>query len=74
MNKNYFFSINISYQSYQSHYSGSANKVLVVTECGLKIQLPTSRFRPFITHSGIKGRFQLTTDRDNRFLQLLLLG
>lgn len=74
MNKIYFFSLNISYQAYQAHYSGGANKVLVVTECGLKIQLPTSRFRPFLTHSGIQGRFQLTTDQDNRFLRLLLLG
>lgn len=68
--KQYTFSISISYQSYLQHYAGQAAKVLVVTECGLKLQLDASRLRPFLTHGGIKGRFVLSTDASNKFINL----
>ncbi len=71
--KYYYFSLNISYQAFLVHYSGVASTVLVVTEQGLKLQLPASRFRPFLTQIGIKGRFRLTTDGENKFLKLEML-
>ncbi|OEE79436.1 DUF2835 domain-containing protein [Vibrio genomosp. F6] len=66
----YHFSLNISYQAFFSHYSGAASTVQVVTENGLRLQLPASRFRPFISQVGLKGRFRLTTDQNNRFIKL----
>jgi len=69
----YFFSLNISYQAFLSHYSGSASQVLVVTEQGLRLQLPASRFRPFLSQIGVKGRFRLTTDHNNKFVKLEVL-
>ncbi len=68
--KQYYFSISVSYQSYLNHYSGAAANVLVITECGLRLQLPATRFRPFLTHSGIYGRFCLEVNEDNKFLNL----
>jgi hypothetical protein len=68
--KQYAFSISISYQSYLRHYAGQASTVLVVTECGLKLQLAASRLRPFLTHAGIQGRFVLSTDVNNKFINL----
>ena len=55
------------------HYSGAASSVVVNTDEGLRIQVSASRFRPFLSQIGLKGRFRLTTDNDNRFLQLELL-
>ncbi|QSA19688.1 DUF2835 domain-containing protein, partial [Vibrio furnissii] len=69
----YFFSLNISYQSFLSHYSGAASTVLVLTESGLRLQLPAAKFRPFLSQIGVKGRFRLTTDQNNKFLKLEVL-
>lgn len=66
--------MNVTYQAFLSHYSGAASTVLVVTEQGLKLQLPASRFRSFLTQLGVKGCFRLTTDQNNRFLNLEQVG
>ncbi|MGF1703416.1 DUF2835 domain-containing protein [Photobacterium makurazakiensis] len=62
----YTFSAYISYQDFLNHYSGAASTVVVRTDNGLKLQLPASRFRPFLTQIGIKGRFRVTVNTDNR--------
>ncbi|MEJ2765566.1 DUF2835 domain-containing protein [Photobacterium sp. MCCC 1A19761] len=64
--RHYTFSMDISYQSYLGHYSGAASTVLVVTDNGLKLQLPASRFRPFLSQLGVKGRFRVTVNAQNR--------
>ncbi|NOH64721.1 DUF2835 domain-containing protein [Vibrio sp. RE88] len=69
----YYFSLNISYQSFLAHYNGAASNILVVTDNGLRLQLPASRFRPFLSQIGLKGRFRLTTDQNNKFLKLEVL-
>lgn len=66
----YFFSLNISYHSFVTHYAGAASGVMVTTEQGLRLQLPATRLRPFLSQSGIKGRFRLTTDQQHRFVRL----
>lgn len=70
MNNYYYFSLNISYQQFLAHYSGSAANIQVVTTQGLRLQLPASRFRSFLTQIGIKGQFRLTTDHQNKFIKL----
>lgn len=72
--KSYTFSVSISYQSYLNHYSGAASTVLVVTDNGLKLQLPASRFRPFLSQLGVKGRFRITVNAQNRLDALELIG
>lgn len=69
----YFFSLNIPYQTFLSHYNGAASNVLVVTETGLRLQLPASRFRPFLSQIGLKGRFRLITDQNKKFVRLEIL-
>nr|WP_162047556.1 DUF2835 domain-containing protein [Vibrio taketomensis] len=67
------FSLNIPYQTFLSHYNGAASNVLVTTETGLRLQLPASRFRPFLSQIGLKGRFRLITDQNNKFVRLEIL-
>ncbi|USD42475.1 DUF2835 domain-containing protein [Vibrio sp. SCSIO 43135] len=69
----YYFSLNISYQNFVVHYSGAASQVQVITDNGLRLQLPATRFRPFLSQIGVKGRFRLTTDQNNKFLKLEVL-
>ncbi|MGF1732325.1 DUF2835 domain-containing protein [Photobacterium kasasachensis] len=72
--KSYTFSVYISYQSYLNHYSGAASTVVVVTDNGLKLQLPASRFRPFLSQLGVKGRFRITVNNQNRLDTLEQIG
>ncbi|MDN2481138.1 DUF2835 domain-containing protein [Vibrio agarivorans] len=66
----YYFNLNISYQSFLQHYSGAASNVVVSTSTGMRIQLPAARFRPFLTQIGVKGQFRLITDQNNKFIKL----
>ncbi|MBM4849958.1 DUF2835 domain-containing protein [Vibrio parahaemolyticus] len=68
--KHYYFTLNIPYQTFLSHYSGAASSVQVITNNGLKLQLPAAKFRPFLSQLGVRGRFRLTTDQNNKFLKL----
>jgi len=70
----YTFTVNITYQSYLNHYSGAASTVLVVTDNGLKLQLPAARFRPFLSQLGVKGRFRVTVNAQNRLDTLEQIG
>lgn len=73
MEKHYRFSLSISYVKFQQYYDGVAGSVLVCTNAGLKLQLPAARLRPFLTHSGINGIFELVTDENNKFKSLIKL-
>ncbi len=69
----YHFNLNISYQVFLAHYSGAASAVVVTTDQGLRLQIPASRLRPFLTQLGVKGRFRLTANQQNKFLKLEML-
>ena len=47
---------------------------MVTTSEGLRIELPAMRFRNFVTKDGLHGSFRLTTDDQNRFVDLERLG
>ncbi len=71
--KQYYFSLNISYQTFLAHYSGAAKSIHITTDQGLTLQLDAMKFRPFLSQLGLKGRFRLTTDQNNKFLKLEIL-
>jgi len=71
--KQYYFSLNISYQAFLDHYSGAASTVQVLTDQGLRLQLPAARFRPFLSQIGVKGRFRIITNQENKFIKLEML-
>ncbi|NLS12552.1 DUF2835 domain-containing protein [Vibrio sp. SM6] len=66
----YYFSLNISYHTFLQHYSGAASQVQVITDNGLRLQMPATRLRPFLTQLGLKGRFRLMTTTTNKFHSL----
>ena len=68
--KHYRFSIQLSQQQFLRHYQGAASTVQVYSECGQRLRFPASRLRPFLTHTGIAGRFQMTVNAENRFVDL----
>ncbi len=72
--RSFIFRVNITYQIFLQHYSGAASSVVVMTENGLKLQLPAVRLRPFLTQMGVKGRFQVAVDENNKLTTLTKLS
>lgn len=68
--KQFRFSIQLSQEQFLRHYQGTASSAQVYSECGQRLRFPASRLRPFLTHTGIHGRFLLTVDSQNRFLAM----
>ena len=64
------FSLNISSDDYLRYYRGSAHSVVVTSEDGRKVRFPASNLRPFVTHEGVRGRFELLLDEESRLLEL----
>ncbi|BFT30330.1 DUF2835 domain-containing protein [Alteromonas sp. D210916BOD_24] len=62
----YFFTINVPYNQCEALYSPSITSVVMLSESGLNIQVPTSRLRQFVTSSGVKGRFRMITDTQHK--------
>ena len=70
----YRFRLQISQQEFLRYYSGEAMTIQVISECGRRLRFPASRLRPMLTAQGIRGRFCLTVDHNNRFLDLKKLS
>lgn len=64
------FQLSISAEEFLRYYSGSARAVLVRSEDGRRVQLPANSFRPFVTATGIAGRFEITLDEKNKLLDI----
>ncbi|KJF80900.1 DUF2835 domain-containing protein [Photobacterium angustum] len=72
--RSFTFRVNISYQVFLQHYSGTASSAVVMTENGLKLQLPAVRLRPYLTQMGVRGRFQVAVDDNNKLTTLTKLS
>jgi len=70
----FYFRINISYQAFEQLYRTPNTVVKVRDEAGQMIQLPAMRFVPFFSQLGVRGRFQLVLDDNNKFQKLVLLN
>ena len=55
-------------------YAGKIQYVVVTDDYGKTIQLPLSRFRPFMTTTGLRGRFCLLLGDNNKFVELQQVG
>ena len=66
----YTFRLGLSTEQLLALYRGAAQRLSVVSEQGLRIELPVHHLRRFVGHGGIHGRFRLTTDENHRFIDL----
>lgn len=64
--KTYFFDVNISYLDCEKLYQPGLPSCLMYAISGEKVKLPTANLRPFVTKTGIKGRFRLLIDNNNK--------
>ncbi len=64
------FNVNISYQEFLRYYKGEASSVRIKADNGQIIMFPAAKLRPFVDHSGVRGRFVISFDRNNKFVSL----
>ncbi|GEA06708.1 hypothetical protein KUL42_14690 [Alteromonas sp. KUL42] len=62
----YYFSINAPYNQCEALYTPSIPDIVMQSESGLYIQVPTSRLRQFVVSTGIRGRFRMVVDKDKK--------
>ena len=64
------FDMALSALELRSIYEGQARYILVVSDEGLKLQLPAVNFRNFVASDGIHGRFRVIIDANNKIREL----
>jgi len=62
--------LNISADQYKRYYQGGVSAVLARSHDGRTIQFPANILKPFVTHEGISGEFEIYFDSDNRFQKI----
>ena len=66
--------ISLSAEQLQEVYRGHANRVLAHARDGRRVSLPVHHLRPFLTHSGINGSFELQFSESGQLISLRRLG
>ncbi|MDP5040417.1 MAG: DUF2835 domain-containing protein [Paraglaciecola sp.] len=64
----YYFSIKASYDECLKLYQPGNNAVVIIDEQGTKIQIPIKNLRPFVSPTGIRGRFRLQVSGANKLV------
>jgi uncharacterized protein DUF2835 len=57
----------ISAEEYQRLYQGAVKDVLARAVDGRRVRFPANILRPYVTHEGVRGRFQIIFDDEHRF-------
>lgn len=68
--KSYEFHLRITPTQYLQYYRGTATHVIARCTNGQTIQFPASLLQKFVSLGGITGRFRLTSDDNNKSLDL----
>ena len=67
------FSLNLTTSDYLAYYRGQAGSIVVLSDNGLKIAFPASALQKFVTHSGVKGSFEIAFSAENKLKRLTRL-
>jgi hypothetical protein len=64
----------LSAERMRAVYQGRANRILVQSRDGRRVSVPAHHFRPFLTHEGVYGCFELEFSSAGQLLSLRRLG
>ena len=64
--RTYTVDIVLSQQQLESFYAGQVQNVWARDIFGVSLSFPLNALRPFVTHTGIAGRFEVRVTSDNR--------
>ena len=68
------FHLNIPAETYRHYYQGQANEVQVQTLDGQNLRFPAAILRPYLSHAGVSGLFELEFDENQHFVSLQRLA
>ncbi|NOZ37393.1 MAG: DUF2835 domain-containing protein [Gammaproteobacteria bacterium] len=68
------FSLNLPAETYRRYYQGQANMVQVRSLDGQRLRFPAAILRPYLSHAGVSGLFELEFDENQRFVSLQRLA
>ena len=64
------FYLNIPREEYLRYYQGNTQTVSVRAEDGRQVRFPAASLRPFVSHDGVQGRFEITLGEGNKLLEI----
>ncbi len=67
----YTVQLNLPPHKMERFYSGDADQVWVRDNRGVSIRFPLEVLRPYVTHAGGSGKFQLTVGRDHKLAKVV---
>ncbi|MBO1255033.1 DUF2835 family protein [Alteromonas sp. 5E99-2] len=71
--KHFYFNLDVPYHECETIYLQPVPNAVIRAESGERVQVPTARLRQCITREGLKGRYQLTIDEQNKFIKFIKL-
>ncbi len=72
--KQVVISLAITAEEFQRLYQGAARDVVALDDQRRRIRFPANILVPFVTHSGVRGRFRINFGDDNRFHSIEQIG
>ena len=67
-------SLRISAKRFQAYYEGVVDSVVAQAEDGRTVQFPARVLRPFLSHQGIEGVFDITFSDQQKFQSIKRVG
>ena len=64
------FDLSLSSEEFLAYYRGNVRWVQVTAKNGCNLKFPANFLSPFVTRSGVHGRFLLTHTKDGKFINL----
>ncbi|HEB56874.1 MAG TPA: DUF2835 family protein [Gammaproteobacteria bacterium] len=68
------FRLNLPAETYRCYYQGEVNMVQVKSLDGQRLRFPAAILRPYLSHAGVSGLFELEFDENQRFVSLQRLA
>ncbi len=63
----FYVELDITASEFRHYYSQNINRVITVCHTGQKIQFPANILQPFVSHSGVQGKFKIVIDEKEKF-------
>lgn len=70
MNQSVRFNLSVPSETFLRVYQGVAKNITVRADNGQVIQFPAQHIKPFLTHAGIHGYFEMTFSPAHKFLSI----
>jgi len=72
MSKHQFirFQLSLSADQYLKVYQGIAKNISIRADDGRRISFPAQNIKPFLTHTGIYGYFEMELTAENKFISI----